>query len=75
MKKCYQCRKSKEECEFYFRDNKYYSICLDCRKALYCGHNKEKENVKTVMAHKYVTITEINIGVLFVQKKGYKMYS
>ena len=42
MSKCYQCKIIKETKEFYYNNNKYYKICLQCRSWLYCEHNKEK---------------------------------
>jgi len=44
MKKCYQCRKEKEE--FFTRNGKVYGICKDCRTSLYCNHDKEKRKCK-----------------------------
>jgi hypothetical protein len=42
MNKCYQCRKEKELHMFYQKNNIYYKICLECRKNIYCEHDKEK---------------------------------
>ena len=42
MSKCYQCKIIKEKKEFYYNNNKYYKICLQCRRLLYCEHKSNK---------------------------------
>ena len=69
MKTCIRCGGTKEDTDFYYRNEKFSSWCIDCCRT----YDKEYRNKQTPKSKIKCNLCGIKIGPEFMEDKPYKL--